>query len=193
MNLFELLFLLLALATLISLLTAGALALGSQLGRAGRILGRLGIGAAAYFTVVIVVSIAKPRRVYHVGDMQCFDDWCITLVDVRKADSPPGATLEVSLRLSNQSKGTPMGEKGTVAFLTDKEGRRYDPQADPSDVPFDTRLQPGQSVMTTRRFKVRSAAEGLGFIYTHQGGFPIGWLIIGEGGWFGEPAIVRLE
>jgi hypothetical protein len=86
-----------------------------------------------------------------------------------------------------------MGEKGTVAYLTDAEGRRYDPLVDTEMVPFDTRLQPGTSVVTRRRFDVPRDARDVGFVYTHEGGFPIGWLIIGEGGWFSRPPIVRLN
>jgi hypothetical protein len=30
-------------------------------------------------------------------------------------------------------------------------------------------------------------------VYTHEGGFPIGWFIISEGGWFQKPPIVWLN
>ena len=43
----------------------------------------------------------------------------------------PGTRYEVSLRLSNRAKRVPMGEKGTVVYLTDAEGRRYDPTPEP--------------------------------------------------------------
>jgi hypothetical protein len=86
-----------------------------------------------------------------------------------------------------------MGEKGTVVYLTDARGRRYDPLPDPSAIPLDTILQPGESLIVTRRFDVPPGAQGLGLIYTHEGGFPIGWFIIGEGGWFQKPPIVRLD
>lgn len=86
-----------------------------------------------------------------------------------------------------------MGEKGTVAYLTDEQGHRYDPKADPKLVPFDTILQPGTSVIATRHFDVPLDARGVGLIYRHEGGFPIGWLIIGEGGWFAQPPIVRFN
>lgn len=56
--------------------------------RAGRVLRRLGIGAAVYFAVVIVVSAVNPRRVYRVGDTQCFDDWCIQVVGAQWTGTP---------------------------------------------------------------------------------------------------------
>jgi hypothetical protein len=193
MNIFEPLFLLLALVTLMTLATAAGFAVSGRFGRAGRIVRRLAIGAALYFAVAMVVSIVSPRRVYAVGDPQCFDDWCITVAGARWTDAPPAGRYEVTLRLSSRAKRTPMGEKGTVVYLTDASGRRYDPLPDAADVPLDTRLQPGQSIDITRRFDVPREASGLGLIFTHEGGFPIGWFIITEGGWFQKPPIVRLE
>jgi hypothetical protein len=193
MNIFEPLFLLLALVTVITLITAAACAVAGKWARAGRILRRLGMGAAVYFAVAVVVSIVGQRREYHVGDPQCFDDWCITVVDAQRAATPHDSPLEVSLRLTNRAQRVPMGEKGTVVYLTDAQGRRYDPQADSIEVPLETKLQPGQSVIATRRFAVPRDAQGVGLIYTHEGGFPIEWLIISEGGWFQKPPIVHLN
>jgi hypothetical protein len=86
-----------------------------------------------------------------------------------------------------------MGEKGTVVYLTDAQDLRHDPKADPDLVPFDTVLQPGASVIAKRHFDVPRDARGVGLIYWHEGGFPIGGLIIGEGGWFDQPPIVRFN
>jgi hypothetical protein len=193
MNIFEPLFLLLALVTLITLFTAGALAIRGKLGRAGRILRRLGIGAAVYFAIVIVVSILSPQRAYRLGDTQCFDDWCIAVVGAQWVGAPPAGRYEVTLRLSNRAQRVPMGEKGTVVYLTDAQGRRYDPLPDGADVALDTVLQPGESVSATRRFDVPRDTPNLGLIYAHEGGFPIGWFIITEGGWFQKPPVVRLN
>ena len=193
MNIFEPLFLFLVLVTIVSLITVAVLAVRGKVARAGRILRRLGIGALVYFGVVIVVSMVSPRREYRVGEMRCFDDWCVTVVDAQRAETVQGAKYEVSLRLSNRGKRVPMGEKGTVVYLTDARGHRYDPLADPAAVLFETRLRPGEWVMTKRNFDVPRGAQQVGLVYTHQGGFPIGWLIISEGGWFQEPSVVRLD
>jgi hypothetical protein len=192
-NVFEPLFLLLVLVTVVTLVVAAMLAARGNLKRAGRVLRRLGIGAAVYFAVVIVVSILSSRRVYRVGDTQCFDDWCIAVMETRRTETPPTNRYEISLRLSNRARRVPMGEKGTVVYLTDRSGRRYDPLPDPAAVPLDTILQPGESLEATRRFEVPQEARDLGLTYTHEGGFPIGWLIISEGGWFQQPPIVRLN
>jgi len=191
MSVFEPLFLLLVLVTLGAVLIAATFAVTGRFARAGRILRRLAIGAVVYFAVVVVVTLVGPRKVYAIGETQCFDDWCITVESGQRVNDADG-TYEVSLRLSNRARGRAMGERGTVAYLTDAQDRRYDPLPDSDAVSFDTQIEPGQSVTTTRRFHVPADAAGLGFVYTHEGGFPIGWLIIGEGGWFASPPIVRL-
>ena len=191
MNVFEPLFLLLALATVITIITAAVAAVRGQGPRAARILLRVAIGAGVYFSIVIVVSAIGPRRKYRVGDTQCFDDWCITVVDARRTESSrPG--IDVTLRLSNRARGTPMGEKGTVVYLVDGDGDRYDPRPLGAEPALDTRIPAGASVLTRRSFDVPTAARDLGLVYTHEGGFPIGWLIITEGGWFQKPPIVHL-
>ena len=190
MNVFEPLFLFLVLVTLVTLLAAAAFAILGNRARAGRILKRVGIGAAIYVAIVIAVSIVNPRREYRVGDMQCFDDWCITVESARR---PARGPYVVQLRLSNRARRVPMGENGTVVYLTDAQGRRYDPLPDPEAIPFSKTLQPGESVLTFRRFDVPPDAHDLGLIYRLEGGFPIGWLIISEGGWFQKPPIVHLD
>ena len=192
MNLFEPLFVLLVLVTIVTLLAAAIFLVAGKFGRARRLMRRLGLGAGVYFVIVIAVSILSPRKIYRLGDAQCFDDWCIAVVGARWIESPPVERYEVTLRLSNRARRVPMGEKGTVVYLVDTRGRRSDPWPDASDVRLDTMLQPGESINATRRFDVPRDAPNLGLIYTHQGGFPIGWFIITEGGWFQEPPIVRL-
>jgi hypothetical protein len=193
MNVFEPLFLVLVAITIGTLISAAVAALRGRRQRGGRILRRVGVGAALYFAVVIVVSIVSKPRLYRVGDPQCFDDWCITVTDSRSRSADAGVDVEVSLELLNRARRVPMGEKGTVVYLTDAQGRRFDPLPDPTGVRLDSILQPGESVIATRRFRLPVDARNVGLVYTHQGGFPIGWLIISEGGWFQKPPIVRLD
>jgi hypothetical protein len=192
MNMFEPLFILLALVTVFTLMTAAAFAATGKFARAGRILRRLGICAGVYLAIVIAVSIFNPQRVYRIGDTQCFDDWCIAVVGAQWTGAPEGGRYEVALRLSNRAKRVPMGEKGTVVYVVDAQERRYDPLPEGPDVPLDVILKPGESIDVTRRFDVPRDARNLGLIYTHEGGFPIGWFIVAEGGWFQKPPVVRL-
>ncbi len=190
MSIFEPLFLLCVLAAVVTLAVAAAAAVRGNRARALRRLRTLGIAAAAYMAIVLAVSVATPRSTYRVGDTQCFDDWCIA---VTRAVRTFPDTLTVTLRVSSRAKRAPQGEKGTVVYLVDAAGHRFDPLPDPAAIPFDTLLQPGESLDTPRRFLVPADARGLGLVYTHEGGFPIGDFIIGENDWVHGPPIVRLD
>jgi hypothetical protein len=192
MSVFDLLFLLLTLAAVLGLATATLQAIRGQSQAAVRTVRRVLVAAGGYLAIVATVARVGPRHDYRVGDQRCFDDWCITVVDAQHP-ATPSSTYALSLRLSNRAKRSPMGEKGTVVYLTDSLGRRFDPIPDPKAIPFDTLLQPGASLIVERRFNVPPDAQDLGLVYTHEGGFPIGWLVVGEGGWFQRPPIVRLQ
>lgn len=192
MNLFELLFLAVALTTVVVLVRIGWHSVAGAWGAAGRLARRLAIGLAVYLGVAVVVSLFAHRLEYRVGDRQCFDDWCVT---VSGAARPAGSSdvLRVDLTLTNLARVRAMGERGTVVYVVDDEGHRYDPLPDPAERAFAERVPAGQSVTTTRHFAVPRSARNLGLIYTHEGGIPIGWLVIGETGWFRPPPIVYLD
>ena len=190
MTIFEPLFLLCVLTAFSLLVLAAVAALQGRHARALARLKWLAIGGAVYMIVVLAVAVGTPRRSYRVGDSQCFDDWCIA---VTSATRGPGDSVAVNLRLSSRAKRISQSEKGTVVYVVDAAGRRYDPEPDPRIVPLDTRLQPGQSVDAPRRFIVRADAGALGLVYTHAGGFPIGFFIIGENDWIHGPPVVRLD
>jgi hypothetical protein len=192
MSVFDLLFLSLTLAALLGLATAALQAMRGRSQAAVRIVRRVLVAAGAYLAIVATVALLGPRRDYRVGDQRCFDDWCIAVVDARPPATPGSTGYAVSLRLSNRAKRSPMGEKGTVVYLMDSLGRRFDPIPDPRAVPFGRLLEPGASLTVERRFNVPPDSQNLGLVYTHEGGFPIGWLVVGEGGWFQRPPIVRL-
>jgi len=181
---FELLF-------LICLLFGGGALVTAVFSSARRrhVLRRLGICTAFYILAVVVVSVFSHRKEYRVGDQQCFDEWCIMVVNSKRTAVGSKMIYDLQLLLTSHSQGRPQGEKGTVVYLTDSHGRRYEPVA--SSVPFDTKLQPGQSVTALRRFELPVGARNVGMIYAHIGA---NWApIIGENEWFSGPPVVWLE
>jgi hypothetical protein len=190
MTIFEPLLLLSVVTALVVLMVTVVAALRGRRAQALRRLKWLGVASTVYMSVVLAVSAAMPRKVYRIGDTQCFDDWCIAVTSATRA---PRDSVAVNIRLSSRAKRVPQAEKGTVVYLVDAAGGRYDAVPDPLSVPLDTRLQPGASVNATRRFAVRPDAGALDLVYTHEGGFPIGFFIIGENEWFHGPPIVQLE
>ena len=184
MALFELLF-------LICLFLAGGALVTAVFSPAQRrrVLRHLGIWTAIYILIVVVVSLFSHRKEYRIRDQQCFDDWCIMVLNSKRTPLGSKMTYNLQLLLTSHSRGRPQGEKGTVVYLTDSRGRRYDPID--SSVPFDTKLQPGQSITALRRFELPLDARNVCMVYAHIGAY---WApIIGENEWFSGPPVVWLE
>ncbi len=192
MELADLGFIVLFLAAVSTLVGAAWFALRRRFDRARRILLRLLLCAAAYMAIVIAVSLILPRRVVQANDPQCFDDWCVSVAGFKRATEDTRVAYSVDLRLSSRARRISQRENNLAVYLTDDRGRRYDPEADASSTPFNVLLGPLESVMVSRRFLAPSDATGMGIVITHQGGFPIGWFIIGYDTWFRKPAIMRL-
>ncbi len=102
---------------------------------------------------------------------------------------------EVPCRSGTLQQGTrrPSEENNLVAYLTDNQGRRYYPIPDNGYVAFNVLLRPNESAMVSRSFLIPESAKGVGAVITHEGGFPIGWLIIDYDTWFRKPPLVPLS
>src|SRR5437016_4777042 len=181
MTLFDLLFIALVLVSLGTLITAAITALRGKGPRALRILGRLGICAAGYVGVVIVVALLAPQRVLNVGDPWCFDDWCLSVENVTRTAAPAEVTYGVSLRLLSRARRVSQRALGAWVYAIDGRGNRYVPEPAPATVPLDVLLQPGESVSTSRVFKVPAGVGELGLITGH-GPSGISTFIIGDQG-----------
>ena len=192
MSLFDLLFIVLFLAAVVTLLIAASFAIRGRGARAIALLRRLCICAGAYFGILAVTSIFLPRTVLHVGDPRCFDDWCIAVDNASRQLAGDHAAYTVTLRLFSTARRVSQREKDVAVYLVDDRGRRYDPAPSQSDVPFSVQLGPQESVKATRVFDVPADVHSPGVVIAHEGGFPIGWFIIGYETWFRKPAIVRL-
>jgi hypothetical protein len=193
MNVWDLLFIVIFFATLATLFVAGFSAIRGRGAHARRLLCGYAICACVYLGIVAVVSLFGARRVLNVGDPQCFDDWCITVEHVSRKPAHAAISYVVTLQISSRARRVSQRENGVVVYLTDDRGRRYDPAPDTSDVPLNVLLEPQKSVAATRAFEVPADAREIGLIVGHEGGFPIGWFIIGYETWFRKPTLVRLQ
>jgi hypothetical protein len=193
MTLFDLLFLLLVLASLVTLAIALLAAVRGRWSRALAIVRKFGFCLVAYLAIVAIVGFLSPQRVLRVGDPWCFDDWCLTVQNVAQAPVPPQVAYTVSLRLYSQARGISQRAKGAWIYVVDEQGHRYAPEPYPSATPLDVLLQPGESVTTTRTFKVPANAGKLGLITGHGGPFNPGVIIIGdEASLLHKPTFVRI-
>ena len=180
MTIFDLLFLLLAVLTLLSMITAAIMAIRGQRARALGILRRLGVSAIAYVAIVAVVGALSPQRILRLGDPWCFDDWCLSVERVEHVSAPPQTVYTVSLRIFSEAKRVSQRAKGAWIYVIDQRGNRYGPEPDPAATPLDVLLQPGESVLTSRTFKVPVNAGADGLITGHGGACCFPSLIIGD-------------
>ena len=119
MGLFDLLFIVLFLATVAMAISAAVLAIRGRRARALALLRGWLIGAAAYIGLVAVTSLFWPRRVSQIGEQRCFDDWCITVENATRRPVGSQAVYTVNLRVSSTARRVTQRELGVVVYLTD--------------------------------------------------------------------------
>ena len=196
MTIFDLLFIAVFFASLATLVTAAIAAICGRRNHALGILRKFGVCALAYLTIVVVVALLSPQRVLTVGDPWCFDDWCLNVENVILKPEPPQVACHVSLRIFSQARRVSQRAKGAWIFVIDRHGNRYAPEPDPSAVPLDILLDPGESVTTSRVFKVPAdSLAGLGLITGHGGPgcFPGCFIIGSDASLFHKRTFVRLQ
>lgn len=195
MTLFDLLFIAAFLATVGTLIVAATFAIGHQGARALRILRVYAFCAAAYLLTGMAVSFSKPQRIIPVGEPWCFDDWCLSVENVSRTPSPSTVSYAIGLRIFSRARRVSQRAKGAWVYLIDDRGRRYFPDPDPSAVPLDVLLRPGESVTTSRVFRVPADVHDLGLITGHAGRYcgPLHILIIGAAGClFRKPTMIKI-
>jgi hypothetical protein len=193
MSLFDLLFIAVFLGTVVTLLSAAFQAIRGRGAKALVLLRRCCICVGAYLGIVVLASVFWPRTVLQVGERRCFDDWCIAVENASRQEARGGVNYLITLRLTSTARRVTQRENAVVVYLADERGRRYDPIPDPSAVPLNIQLGPQESVAATRSFELPPDAREPGLVIAHEGGFPIGWFIIGDETWFHKPTIVRLH
>jgi hypothetical protein len=193
---FDLLFILASLISLVTMAAAAVFAVRGRLPRALKILRLYGICAAGYFAMAVAIAFLKPQRVISIGDPWCFDDWCLTVEKVDRTAGLSQVSYYVELRIFSRARRVTQRANGAWIYLIDDRGRRYSPDPAPSAVPLDALLPPLESATTRRVFHVPPDAHALGLITGHGGPYcgPMDMLIIGSGGClFHKPTVIRIQ
>ncbi|WP_423225720.1 hypothetical protein [Candidatus Amarolinea aalborgensis] len=194
MTIFDLLFIVIVVASLAMLAVVIATALRGRGRQAVRLLAALGVCLALYLGVIALVALASPPRVMALGQDRCFDDWCVAVEDIARVELLKGTELTVTLRVSNRARRAPQRENGVVVAVLDEEGQRFEAAAPREEAPFSVLLQPGEAVTVTRTFDVSGASGRLNLVVEHAGfsRFP-GMFIIGDdSSLLHKPTIVHL-
>ena len=145
--------------------------------------------AVAYLAAVMVISLFSSPRLLHPGDLQCFDDWCVT-VRGTESELPIGSDHLVAVRFEvvSQAKRVTQAALGATAWLLDAEGRKYRfsgnwqkawDQQHGNQHPLSDRLGPGESFQSVQLFEGPGAAARPLTVVIDHGGWP-DYFIIGN-------------
>ena len=104
MPVFDLLFILTFLISMVTMAIAAAFAIRGQRSRALKVLRRYCICAAGYFAIAVAIAFLKPQRVISIGDPWCFDDWCLTVEKVDRTAGPSQVSYNVKLRIFSRAR-----------------------------------------------------------------------------------------
>ena len=135
-----------------------------------------------YLAVLLTVSLRQTQRVVALGQPQCFDEMCFTVIGVSELEGLPAQDrrrlVRVSVRIANRGH-KPQSEELIQAYLIDHEGRLWGESPGLSGVRLTTRVPAGQSVLSEPVFAVSEDATGLKLVFTHGHRQP-GVLVIGD-------------
>jgi hypothetical protein len=147
-----------ALALLVLLAAAGmalwsaALHASGKLRQAVRALLASAMLIAVYTLAVIAFSWMTPQKIVQVGDSYCEDLWCIGIDRVSPKSLGQEIVYKVDVHIFSDAHRVPTSAAGISLYLMDERGRRFPLVYDPSVIPFDTTLYPGQSIKTSLTF-----------------------------------------
>jgi hypothetical protein len=149
------------LGALIMVLTSAAQFASGKSRRAMKMLLASTALAATYTLAVIAVSLWTPQKIVTVGDSYCVDIWCIGIDGVSPRPIGREIVYKVDVRIFSDANRVKTSAKGASLYLLDERGRRFPLVNDPTAIPFDVTLDPGQSVKTSLTFVAAADARQL--------------------------------
>ena len=111
---FDLLFVIVFLGSVVTLASAAIASLRGRRQRALALVVGWATCVAIYLGVVVAVALVSPQRIFAIGEDRCFDDWCVAVRDVTvthemgtgvDAIKANGQFYVVTIRLSNHARG----------------------------------------------------------------------------------------
>jgi hypothetical protein len=203
MTLYELIFILLFLGSVISLLLTAFL---RRRGASRKILVALASVWSLYLAILAVTDVLSSQKVFKVGEEQCFDEMCFAVSDVQtlpeQAFNPAGITASrfyvVKIRVISHSRGRAQAEGGLRGRLYDggtyinvSEAAQKAYNAQHGESPRLTqRISPGESILSVLVFEAPQRITHPALTLDH--GFTPGYFVIGESPFFHKPDIHQL-
>jgi hypothetical protein len=159
-----LLALILTFVAAVSLLISVMLAGGRQFRPAAKVAGVTLAAMVGWVLVVTMISFVTPQTIVKVGDSYCEDVRCIGIDRVQAESAGSETIYKLGVHLFSDANTVKVSFGNVFLVLVDERGRRF-PMITSSDTtqapPYDTYLDPGQSIKTTLVFAVASNAKQL--------------------------------
>jgi len=203
MTLYELIFILLFLGSVISLLLNAFL---RRRGAFRQILVALASVWGAYLTILAVSDVLSSQKVFRVGEEQCFDEMCFAVTDVQTMPiqvlNPSATTASrlyvVKIRVTSHARDRAQAEGGLRVRLYDgntyinvSEAAQNAYNAQHGESPRLTeKVSPGESILSVLVFDVPQRIVHPAITLDH--GFTPGYFVIGESPFFHKPDIHQL-
>lgn len=137
---------------------------------------------AVYVCALIGVSLEQRQRVVALGEPQCFDEMCFTVMRVEEV---PGfllrdgqRLLRVTVQVANHGR-TAHREGSIAAYLIDAQGRRWDASRGVGGVGLNASVGSEETILSEPVFQVTGDAHGLRLVLTEGRRLP-GVLVIGD-------------
>ena len=203
MTLYELVFILLFLGSVISLLLSAFL---WRRRASWKILVALASVWSVYLAILAVTDVLSSEKVFKVGEDECFDEMCFAVAGVQilpeQALNPASTNVSriyvVTIRVVSHSRGRAQAEGGLRGRLYD--GGTYINVSEAAQKAYDARngespgltqrIAPGESIQSVLVFDVPQRIAHPALTLDH--GFTPGYFVIGESPFFHKPNIHQL-
>lgn len=193
MTIFDLLFALLFLCTLVLLMIAAVSALRRKAKAAVRCLAILVGVHAIYFTTLVAASLSTKGQVLAPAEVLWSDDWGIAALSASvDLNTTAAATHLVNLQITSRAGRIAQREHGVQLYVTDDSGHRYDAIPDLSSGQTDALLQPKETISLARAFKLPADAKNPRLVISRGVSFPGIVIIMGNDSMFHERPSIRL-
>lgn len=145
---------------------------------------RWAIGAFVYVSASLTVSALRPQRSIGVGERWCFDDWCLSVDNVRRQPSGGDVVYLLNLQAFNEAR-RPQRALYPWMFLRDAADRHFVPDGSRWIADVEASIAPHGSHRFDVAFHVPADARQVALVTNHGSGRPCSLLpsilIIGQG------------
>ena len=128
MTIFDILLILLALATVAGIVTALVAMFFRRWALAARSLVAIVSAWVLYLGIGTAVALRTPQHILSFGEDRCFDEMCFAVMGYKRIPSTNAGKsfYLVDVRISNRSRGRAQREIGRKGVLVDRAGRVYE-------------------------------------------------------------------